>query len=71
MVKRKPRSKRPQPQHKKQKKSQHDKRKRLQCANPNRKKTTGAKVPHTGAMQKAVSALQAVMDPGSPFAWRS
>ncbi|MFQ5734604.1 MAG: transposase [Planctomycetaceae bacterium] len=62
MAKRKPKSNRPQPQHKKQRKSQHDKRKRLQCKNPDRKKTTRAKVPLTGAMQKAVSVLQAVMD---------
>ena len=54
--------KRPQPKHKKQKKSQHDKRKRLQTPNPDRKKTTSAKVPLAGAMQTAVSVLQAVMD---------
>ena len=42
MAKRKPKSKRPQPQHKKQKKSQHDKRKRLQHKNPKRKKATRA-----------------------------
>ena len=62
MAKRKGSSKRPQPQHKKQKKSQHDKRKRLQRRNPQRKKTTNAKVPLIGAMQTAVSVLQAVMD---------
>lgn len=62
MAKRKPKSKRPQPQHKKQQKSQHDKRKRLQCENPKRKKTRRAKVPLTGAIQKAVSVLMAVMD---------
>lgn len=62
MAKRKKSSKRPQPKHKKQKKSQHDKRKRLQTPNPDRKKTTRAKVPLTGVMQTAVSALQAVMD---------
>ena len=62
MAKRKHSSKRPQPQHKKQKKSQHDKRKRLQHPNPNRKKTTNAKLPLTGAMQTAVCVLQAVMD---------
>ena len=62
MVKRKRSKKRPQPRHKKQKKSRHDKRKRLQRANPKRKKTTNAKVPVTGAMQTAVSVLQAVMD---------
>jgi len=55
-------SKRPQPEHKKQKKSQHDKRKRLQTPNPGRKKTTSAKVPLTDAIQTAVAALQAVMD---------
>jgi hypothetical protein len=62
MAKRKGSSKRPQPQHKKQKKSQHDKRKRLQRRNSNRKKTTNAKVPLSGAMQTAVSVLQVVMD---------
>ena len=53
---------RPQPKHKKQRKSQHDKRKRLGRPNPHRRKTTEAKVPLTGAMQKAVSVLQAAMD---------
>ena len=62
MVKRKGSSKRPQPKHKRQRKSQHDKRERLQRPNPERKKTTKAKVPLTGAMQTAVSVLQAVMD---------
>ncbi len=55
-------SKRPQPRHKKQQKSQHDKRKRLNRRNPRRKKTRHAKVPLTGAMKTAVSVLQAVMD---------
>ena len=62
MAKRKSSSKRPQPKNKKQKKSQHDKRKRLQRPNPQRKKTTNAKVPLTGTMQTAVAVLQAVMD---------
>ena len=62
MAKRNRSKKRPQPKHKKQKKSQHDKRKRLERPNPSRKKTTKAKVPLTGAMQKAVSVLQTVMD---------
>jgi hypothetical protein len=62
MVKRKKSSGRPQPKHKKQKKSQHDKCKRLQRPNPKRKKTTKAKVPLTGALRTAVSVLQAVMD---------
>ena len=60
MAKYKGSSKRPQAKHKKQKKSQHDKRKRLQSRNPKRKRTTKAKVPLTGAMQTAVSVLQAV-----------
>ena len=47
---------------KKSKKSQHDKRQRLQSRNPKRKRTTKAKVPLTGTMQKAVSVLRAVMD---------
>ncbi len=55
-------SKRPQPKHKKSKQSRHDKRKRLQSRNPQRKKTAKAKVPLAGALRKAVSALQAVMD---------
>jgi hypothetical protein len=62
MAKYKGSSKRPQPKHKKHTKSQHDKRKRLQRRNPKRKRTTKAKVPLTGAMQRAVSVLQAVMD---------
>ncbi len=53
---------RPQPKHKKAKKSQHDKRKRLDRRNCNRRKTAKARVPLAGAMQKAVSVLQAVMD---------
>ena len=62
MAKRKPKSKPPQPQHKKRNKSQHDKRKRLQRANPHRKKTTKAKVPLTGPMHHAVALLQACLD---------
>ena len=62
MAKCKRSSKRPQPKHKKQKKSQHDKYKRLQRRNPERKKTTHARVPLTGAIGMAVSLLQAVMD---------
>lgn len=55
-------SRRPQPKHKRQRKSQHDKRERLQRPNPNRRKTDRAKVPLTGAMQMMVSAMQAVLD---------
>jgi hypothetical protein len=62
MANRKKSSQRPQPKHKRHQKSRHDKRQRLERRNPNRKKTTHAKVPLTGTMQKAVSSLQAVMD---------
>ena len=62
MAKHKRSSRRPQPKHKKHDKSQYGKRKRLQTPNPNRKKTTDAKVPLTGTMRSAVSVLQAVMD---------
>jgi hypothetical protein len=62
MAKRNRSSRRPRAKHKKQKKSQHDKRKRLQRRNPNRRKTTRARVPLTGAIQTAVSALRAVLD---------
>lgn len=55
-------SRRPQPKHKKPKMSQHDKRKRLERPNPNRRKTTKATVPLTGAMQESVSVLQAALD---------
>ena len=62
MAKYKGSSKRPQPKHKKSKKSRHDRCKRLQSRNPKRKKTTKGKVPLAGAMQGAVSALQSLMD---------
>lgn len=62
MAKCKRSAKRPQPEHKKQKKSQHDKRKRLEHPNPDRKKTTTARVPLVGELQTAVGVLQAVMD---------
>src|SRR3990172_5597171 len=61
MAKHKHSSKRPQPQHKRQKKSRHDKRTRPQRPNPDRRKTANAKVPLMGAMQTVVSVLQAVM----------
>ncbi len=62
MAKCKRSAKRPQPKHKKHKKSQHDKCKRLERPNPKRKKTTRAKVPLAGAMQAMVGVLQAIMD---------
>jgi hypothetical protein len=63
MAKRKRSTKRPQPQHQaKRQPSQHDKRSRLQCPNPDRQKTTRAKFPLVGAMQAAVACLQGVLD---------
>jgi len=67
MAKHKRSKKRPQPKHKKKSKSRHDKRKRLERSNPNRKKTTNAKVPLTGVIRTAVAVLQAVMDPRMGF----
>jgi hypothetical protein len=63
MAKRKHSSNRPQPQHKKKHQpSQHDKRERLLHPNPDRQRTSRAKVPLAGTMRAAVAALQAVMD---------
>jgi hypothetical protein len=62
MAKYKGSSRRPQPKHKKNKKSQHDKCKRLQTRNAKRKRTTKAKVPLTGTIERAVAVLQAVLD---------
>lgn len=67
MAKRNSKFKRPQPQHKKQRKSQHDKRQRLQRKNPERKKTTHAKVPLTGLLHHGVAQLQACLDRRSAF----
>jgi len=67
MAKRKRSSRRPQPQHNKQKESQHDKRERLDRPNPARRKTTNARVPLTGGMRTAVSVLQSVMDRRTAF----
>ena len=67
MAKRNSKSKRPQPQHKKQRQSQHDKRQRLQRRNPDRKKTTHAKVPLTGLLHHGVAQLQACLDGRSAF----
>jgi hypothetical protein len=55
-------SRRPQPKHKKSKKSQHDKRQRLSRRNAKRRRTTKSKVPLSGPMHKAVSVLQAALD---------
>ena len=63
MAKRNRSSKRPQSQHKRKRQpSQHDKRRRLLSPNPDRQRTSRAKVPLVGAMQVAVATLQAVMD---------
>ncbi len=62
MAKRKRSSRRPQPNHKNSKKSQHDKRGRLQEPNARRRKTSRAKVPLAGEMKKAVASMQKVLD---------
>ena len=63
MAKRKHSARPPQPQHqKKGQSSRHDKRQRLLKPNPNRRRTTRAKVPLVGAMQTAVATLQRAMD---------
>lgn len=63
MAKDKRSAKRPQPQHNQNRQpSQYDKRRRLLNPNPDRQRTSRAKVPLVGAMQAAVAALQAVMD---------
>lgn len=62
MAKGKKSSSRPQQQHKKSRKSQHEKRQRLDRHNPARRKTVEPRVPLVGAMQTAVSALKTVLD---------
>ena len=63
MAKRKGSSKRPQAQHKRNsKKSQHDKRERLSRTNPDRQRTSRARVPLVGAMRTAALKLQSVLD---------
>lgn len=62
MAKRKKSCQRPQPKHKRHQKSRHDKVGRLRRRNRRRQKTTHAKVPLIGAMQTAISVLQAVLD---------
>ena len=63
MAKRKRSSKRPQARHKKNKKSsQSDKRERLNRTNPDRKKTSHAKVPLVGTLASIVSSMAAKLD---------
>jgi len=62
MAKRKGLSTRQQAQHKSQKKSQHDKRERVENRNAGRRRTTAARVPLIGMMQTMVSVLQTVLD---------
>ena len=62
MAKRRKSSSRPQRQHRKSRKSQHDKRQRLDRRNPARRKTAESRVPLVGTMQTVVSGLLAVMD---------
>ena len=67
MAKRKRSSKRPQARHQRQKKSQHDKRERLNQRNPNRQRTTQARIPLTGELKDAVASLQSILDPRIAF----
>ena len=63
MAKRKRTSKRPQAEHKpKSRSSQHDRRKRLNTPNPQRKKTAKAKVPLTGPMADLVKSMASMLD---------
>lgn len=62
MAHRKRKAQRPQPRHKKAKASRHDQRARLAQTNPNRRNTTRAQFPLTGALAAAVAALAAVLD---------
>jgi len=68
MAKRKKQSKRPQAKHKsKSPASRHDKRKRLDTPNPQRKKTAKAKVPLTGSMATFVKSMAGMLDPRMAF----
>ena len=68
MAKRKKQSKRPQAQHKpKSPSSQHDKRKRLDTPNPQRRKTAKAKVPLTGKMAVLVTSMAGMLDARMAF----
>ncbi|HQX53064.1 MAG TPA: transposase [Planctomycetaceae bacterium] len=68
MAKRKKQSKRPQAQHKpKSPSSQHDKRKRLDTPNPQRRKTAKAKAPLTGAMAVLVTSMAGMLDARMAF----
>lgn len=62
MAKRKKSTSRPQRQHRKSSRSQHDKAKRLKKRNPDRVKTTESRVPLVGRMASAVAGLMSVMD---------
>ena len=68
MAKGKKPSKRPQAQHKpKSRSSQHDKRKRLDIPNLQRKKTVKAKVPLTGMMAGLVASMAGMLDTRMAF----
>ena len=68
MAKRKKQSKRPQAQHKPtSRSSQHDKRKRLDTPNPQRKKTVKAKVPLTGSLAVLVTSMAGMLDARMAF----
>ncbi len=66
MAKRKKSSSRPQRQHKKSGKSQHDKRQRLDRRNPARRKTVEPRVPLVSTMQTRMAGNSA---PNISSAW--
>ena len=68
MAKGKKQSKRPQAQHKPtSRSSQHDKQKRLDTSNPQRKKTVKANVLLTGAMADLVKSMAGMLDARMAF----
>lgn len=68
MAKRKRSSRSPQPQHKKTRQhSQHDRCSRTQIPNPNRRKTSQARVPLVGSMLAAIQAMATALDPRVAF----
>jgi len=62
MAQRKKQSQRSQAQHKNSKPSRHDKRKRLDQPNPDRRATTRAKIPLVGALAESVGKMLRVLD---------
>lgn len=68
MAKRKPSRRPPQARHgKKSRRSQHDKRKRLDRANPDRRRTTEAKVPLVGLAASVAASMGRLLDARNGF----